>query len=83
MLMAPPGTTAWPGGGQRLIRKISHSIAFSGTPICLRGFLKKNFLIQDVSIGLSKMSYLGNTGWRSNRASTACIAAFPSAMPFW
>jgi len=49
----------------------------------LRRFLKKNLLIQDVGAGLIKMSYLGNAGWRSNRFSTACIAAFPSEMPFW
>jgi hypothetical protein len=49
----------------------------------LRRFLKKNFLIQDVGAGLIKMSYLGNSGCRSKRASTACIAALPSAMPFW
>ena len=29
------------------------------------------------------MSYLGKFGSRFNRASTACIAALPSAMPFW
>ena len=51
--------------------------------IGLRRFLKKNILIQEVGAGLIKMSYLGNAGWRSNRFSTACIAAFPSAMPFW
>ena len=49
----------------------------------LRRFLKKNFLIQDVGVGLIKMSYLGNAGWRFNRFSTACIAAFPSEIPFW
>src|SRR5262249_34247504 len=49
----------------------------------VRRFLKKNILIQEVGAGLIKMSYLGNAGWRSNRFSTACIAAFPSAMPFW
>ena len=49
----------------------------------LRRFLKKNFLIQDVGAGLIKMSYLGNAGWRFNRFSTACIAAFPSEIPFW
>src|SRR5262249_46584057 len=38
---------------------------------------------QNVEAGLIKMSYLGNAGWRSNRASTACIAAFPSEMPLW
>ena len=49
----------------------------------LRRFLKKNFLIQDVGAGLIKMLYLGNAGWRFNRFSTACIAAFPSEIPFW
>ena len=49
----------------------------------LRRFLKKNILIQDVGTGVIKMSYLGNTGCRSNRASTACIAALPSVRPFW
>src|SRR5215470_13324684 len=49
----------------------------------LRRFLKKNVLIQDVGAGLITMSYLGNAGWRSKRASTACIAALPSVMPFW
>jgi hypothetical protein len=49
----------------------------------LRRFLKKNILIQEIGAGLIKMSYLGNAGWRSKRFSTACIAAFPSAMPFW
>src|SRR5438128_7431442 len=49
----------------------------------LRRFLKKNFLIQDVGTGLIKMSYLGNAGWRFNRFSTACIATFPSEIPFW
>src|SRR5712691_6848134 len=48
----------------------------------LRRFLKKNLPFQGVGAGLIKISYLGNSGWRSNRASTACIAAFPSAMPF-
>jgi hypothetical protein len=48
----------------------------------LRRFLKKNILIQDVGAGLIKMSYLGQCGSRFNRAATACIAAFPSAMPF-
>ncbi len=51
--------------------------------ILLRRFLKKNLLLQDVGAGLITMSYLGNAGWRSNRFSTACIAAFPSARPFW
>src|SRR5712691_3478485 len=48
-----------------------------------RRFLKKNLPFQGVGAGLIKISYLGNAGWRSNRASTACIAAFPSTMPFW
>jgi len=47
----------------------------------LRRFPRKNFLIQVVGAGLIKMSYLGNFGSRFNRASTACIAAFPSEMP--
>jgi PemK-like, MazF-like toxin of type II toxin-antitoxin system len=38
---------------------------------------------QNVEAGLIKISYLGNSGWRSNRASTACIAALPSEMPLW
>ena len=49
----------------------------------IRRFLKKNFLLQDVGAGLIKMSYLGKAGWRFNRFSTACIAAFPSEIPFW
>jgi hypothetical protein len=51
--------------------------------LSLRRFLKKNLLMQGVGAGLIKISYLGNAGWRSKRFSTACIAAFPSAMPFW
>src|SRR6266852_3891170 len=47
----------------------------------LRRFLKKNLPFQDVGAGLIKMSYLGNAGWRCNRASTAGIAALPSEMP--
>src|SRR5712691_1797040 len=49
----------------------------------LRRFLKKNLPFQGVGAGLMKISYLGNAGWRSNRASTACIAVFPSTRPFW
>src|SRR5215468_5830154 len=49
----------------------------------LRRFLKKNVLIQDVGAGLIKMSYFGKFGSRYNRASSACIAALPSEMPFW
>jgi hypothetical protein len=66
---------------------MSPTTCFCQAPVCvdiyLRRFLKKNVLIQDVSAGWIKMSYLGNAGWRSKRASTACIAALPSAMPFW
>jgi hypothetical protein len=47
-----------------------------------RRFPRKNFLIQVVGAGLIKMSYLGHVGARFNRASTACIAAFPSEMPW-
>ena len=49
----------------------------------LSRFLKKNLPFQDIGAGLIKMSYLGNSGWRCNRSSTACIAALPSEMPFW
>ena len=68
------------GGGTRQVLR-----GLQGEPLHaeLRRFLKKNFLIQEVGAGLIKMSYLGNAGWRSNRFSTACIAAFPSAIPFW
>src|SRR5215468_2872851 len=55
----------------------------SANSLYFRRFLKKNILIQDVGAGLIKMSYLGQFGSRFNRASTACIAAFPSEMPFW
>src|SRR4030095_5129001 len=48
-----------------------------------RRFLKKNFLIQEVGAGLIKMSYLGNSGWRSRRFSTARIARLLSVTPFW
>ena len=48
----------------------------------LRRFRKKNLPFQDVGAGLIKMSYLGNSGWRSNLSSIACIAALPSEMPF-
>jgi hypothetical protein len=49
------------------------------TEIHLRGAKVYGVLSQLPSCG----SYLGNSGWRSNRFSTACIAAFPSEMPFW
>jgi hypothetical protein len=48
-----------------------------------RRFLKKNFLIQEAGAGLIKMSYLGNSGWRSRRFSTARIARLLSVTPFW
>ena len=38
-------------------------------------FPAKNLPLQDVDAGSIKMSYLGNSGSRFNRASTACIAA--------
>src|SRR5215831_5971746 len=56
-----------------LPRGICHQRAKRGCPHAvseLRRFLKKNFLIQEVSTGLIKMSYLGNIGCRSKRAST-------------
>ena len=74
----------YPGVNRALGKKHGHDTATTvGARDRLRRFLKKNFLIQGVGTGLIKMSYLGNTGWRSKRASTACIAALPSAMPFW
>jgi hypothetical protein len=50
--------------------------------IKLRRFPEKNLPFQKVDAGLITMSYLGNCGLRSNRASTAFIATFPSAIPF-
>src|SRR6266704_1755273 len=61
--------------------KTPSDIQVSDEPLELRRFPKKNFLVQVVGVGLIKMSYLGNVGSRFNRASTACIAALPSAMP--
>ena len=43
--------------------------------------VSKNFPYQDVEAGEILISHLGNSGWRSNRFSTACIAALPSTMP--
>ncbi len=48
----------------------------------LRRFPEKNLPFQKVDAGLITMSYLGNCGSRFNRASTASIATFPSAIPF-
>src|SRR5713101_3573096 len=47
----------------------------------LRRFPGKSLPLQDGDAGSIKMSYLGNAGSRFNRASTACIPAFPSEMP--
>ena len=61
-------------------------LAVSGghTPWHMLGrFLKKNPLIQEVGAGLIKMSYLGHSGWRSSRFSTARIARLLSVTPFW
>jgi len=58
--------------------------AVTSSLVVLGDFSKRIPLVsQNVEAGLIKMSYLGNSGWRSNRASTACIAALPSAMPLW
>ena len=61
-------------------------------PLCLilaeethhgfRRFPEKNLPFQKVDAGLITMSYVGNCGSRFNRASTASIATFPSAIPF-
>ena len=32
--------------------------------------------------GRIRISHLGNSGWRANRLSTACMAFLPRAMPF-
>jgi hypothetical protein len=48
----------------------------------IRRFPEKNLPFQKVDAGLITMSYLGNCGSRFNRASTASIATFPSAIPF-
>jgi hypothetical protein len=49
----------------------------------LRRFLKKNFLLQDAEAGRMRISQLGNSGWRSSRASTARINLLLSVIPFW
>ena len=86
-----PDRTVWLVIKRTLGAAPSYAYAISNAPastplstfVWLRRFLKKNILIQEVGAGLIKMSYLGKAGWRSNRFSTPCIAAFPSAMPFW
>src|SRR2546422_10503302 len=50
--------------------------------LSLRRFPEKNLPFQKVDAGLITMSYLGHCGSRFNRASTASIATFPSAIPF-
>ena len=47
----------------------------------LRRFLKKNILSQDVEAGRIRISQLGNSGWRSSRASTSRIAFLLSVTP--
>lgn len=47
----------------------------------LRRFLKKNIPHHHAEAGRIKISHLGNSGWRSKRRSTACMAFLPSAMP--
>ena len=57
-------------------------IRFDDDGNMLRRFPEKNLPFQKVDAGLITMSYLGNCGSRFNRASTASIATFPSAIPF-
>jgi hypothetical protein len=48
----------------------------------VRRFLKKNVPHHNTAAGRIRISHLGNSGWRSKRRSTACMAFLPSAMPF-
>ena len=57
-------------------------VALLNEGIALWRFLKKNSPIQVVEAGRIRISHLGNSGWRSKRASTACIAFFPRDIPF-
>jgi glyoxylate reductase len=68
-----PATTHFIGAAElRMMRPTAY----------LRRFPEKNLPFQKVDAGLITMSYLGNCGSRCNRASTASIATFPSAIPF-
>jgi hypothetical protein len=49
----------------------------------VRRFLKKNIPNYAAATGRIRMSYLGNSGLRSKRASTTRIAALLSDTPFW
>jgi hypothetical protein len=70
--------------GSEIVERFSQGPGFWRETLSdLRRFFKKTFPIQDVEAGLIKMSHLGNSAWRFNRFSTACIAVLPSAMPFW
>src|SRR6266568_7534336 len=61
---------------------MEQATAYSGMQLLeLRRFPVKKLPFQDGDAGSIKMSYLGNAGSRFKRASTACIAAFPSEMP--
>ena len=49
----------------------------------LRRFLKKNILSPHVEDGRIRISHLGNSGWRSSRASTSRMAFLLSVTAFW
>jgi hypothetical protein len=75
-----------PSALQGMLPEAEHVLAVTSSLAvvhCLRRFLKKNFPIQEVGAGLIKMSYLGNSGWRSRRFSTARLARLLSVTPFW
>ena len=69
--------------GKQLLRMLhgQRSVLGNLSRHVVRRFPVKNLPFQDGGPGSIKMSYLGNAGSRFNRASTACIAAFPSEMP--
>jgi hypothetical protein len=73
-----------------LMRATMHSVgraiwrkSWKRIPRMLRRFLQKNILSQDVEAGRIRISQSGNSGWRSSRASTACLARLLSVTPFW
>jgi len=73
-------------GGWQLqkLRSTRYSaIVFYVLTVVLRRFLKKKILRHRVEAGWIRISHLGNSGWRSSRDSTACIARLLSATPFW
>src|SRR4029453_4773913 len=58
------------------------ALLYNEIHLTFRRFLKKNILYQDVETGWIRISQLDNSGWRSSRFSTICIARFFSATPF-